>query len=277
MSGDARKSRTLEMVNELCHHGIKGQRWGIRRFQSYDVVPRKSGKSGDFVGKKKYDSRKLKAESNAFMKNFQYSQNGIISRNPSDIVIKRGTQLERASTDSEDEFRDYRYVSINGYDYLSEVGGDRVLYYTNDKDLVIAGKKTVNDLLSKMGARTLDDRMDNDFDSEEDWFNNDTEDGAPLAKDQLNFMGKQKTIADREFAIEFAKNLKAMGYDGLFDPEDSAINKRDLHPTSQNIPIIIVDDVLRKTGEKSSNELFNEWLNNQTDTKNKKKKKFIFF
>jgi len=262
---------------ELYHHGVKGQRWGVRRFQSYDTVPRKSGKSGDFVGKKKYDSRKLKAESNAFMKSHQYSQNGIISRNPSDIVIKRGTQLERASMDSEDEFRDYRYVSINGYDYLSEVGGDRVLYYTNDKDLVIAGKKTVNDLLSKMGARTLDDRMDNDFDSEEDWLNNDTEDGAPLAKDRLNFMGNQKNIADREFAIEFAKKLKAMGYDGLFDPEDSAINKSDTHATSHNIPMIIVDDVLRKTGEKSSNELANEWLNNQTDTKQKKKKKFLFF
>lgn len=160
---------------------------------------------------------------------------------------------------------------------MSEVGGDRVLYYTNDKDLVIAGKKTVNDLLSKMGARTLDDRMDNDFDSEEDWFNNDTEDGAPLAKDRLNFMGNQKNIADREFAIDFAKKLKAMGYDGLFDPEDSAINKLDTHATSHNIPMIIVDDVLRKTGEKSSNELANEWLNNQTDTKHKKKKKFLFF
>ena len=128
-----------------------------------------------------------------------------------------------------------------------------------------------------MGARTLDDRMDNDFDSEEDWLNNDTEDGAPLAKDQLNFMGNQKNIADREFAIDFAKKLKEMGYDGLFDPEDSAINKSDTHATSHNIPMIIVDDVLRKTGEKSSNELANEWLNNQTDTKHKKKKKFLFF
>jgi hypothetical protein len=263
--------------DELQHHGIKGQKWGVRRFQSYDVVPRKSGKSGDFVGMKKYDSRKLKAESDEFMKSHQYSQNGIISRNPSDIVIKRGTQLERASVDSEDEFRDYRYVSINGYDYLAEVGGDRVLYYTNDKDLVIAGKKTVNDLLSKMGARTLDDRMDNDFDSEEDWLDSDTEDGEPLAKDQLNFMGNQKNIADREFAVEFAKKLKEMGYDGLFDPEDSAINKWDEHPTSHNVPMIIVDDVLRKTGEKTSDELVNEWLNNKTSAENKKKKKFLFF
>lgn len=267
------------MANELYHHGIKGMHWGIRRFQSYDTVPRKSGKTGDFIGRKRYGNKELKRESDYYSKTGEHSSNGVISRNPSDIVIKKGTQLQRASNDSEDEFRDYKYVSINGFNYLKEVGGDRVLYYTNDKDIVIAGKKTVNNLLSKMGARTLDDRMTSDFNNEDDWLNDESDDGTGESKDKLNFMGDQKKYSDREFAIEFAKKLRDIGYDGMFDPEDSAININDSHNTARDVPMIMVNDVLRKTGERTSDELLQEALVKQKEaqTQTHKKKKFLFF
>ena len=41
------------MNNELYHHGILGMHWGIRRYQSYDEVPRGSGKSGKEIGEAK--------------------------------------------------------------------------------------------------------------------------------------------------------------------------------------------------------------------------------
>lgn len=38
------------LSNYLEHHGIMGQKWGVRRYQPYSVVPRKSGKSGKMIG-----------------------------------------------------------------------------------------------------------------------------------------------------------------------------------------------------------------------------------
>lgn len=42
--------------NEFYHHGVKGMKWGVRRYQSYDSVPRKSGKGGKEIGLDKNNS-----------------------------------------------------------------------------------------------------------------------------------------------------------------------------------------------------------------------------
>lgn len=51
--------------DELAHHGIKGQRWGVRRFQNEDGSLKSAGKKryGDGEESKSSDSNKSKSSS----------------------------------------------------------------------------------------------------------------------------------------------------------------------------------------------------------------------
>lgn len=51
---------TVDPVNDIEHHGVLGMKWGIRRFQPYSLIPRKSGKGGKVVGAAKKRSKSKK-------------------------------------------------------------------------------------------------------------------------------------------------------------------------------------------------------------------------
>lgn len=44
-------------TSELAHYGIMGMKWGVRRFQPYSLIPRKSGKGGKETGEAKKASK----------------------------------------------------------------------------------------------------------------------------------------------------------------------------------------------------------------------------
>lgn len=44
------------MNDYLCHHGVKGQKWGVRRYQNYDGSLTAAGKRHYYVGEGRIDT-----------------------------------------------------------------------------------------------------------------------------------------------------------------------------------------------------------------------------
>ena len=93
MTKDEVKNQINEIVNELYHHGIKGQKWGVRRYQNYDGSYTDKGRKRYNIGKsnkQKAKIEKIKEKINRFLeKQNQYEP---VMRRNSDLLFRIQTE-----------------------------------------------------------------------------------------------------------------------------------------------------------------------------------------
>lgn len=97
-------------MNDFYHHGIKGMRWGVRRFQNKDGTL-------TAAGKKRYSPTELGRTP---------VQKGVSVNADGSITVAKGTGLQRLVSDKSRPLKDITYASMLEYDnakYIKYIGG----------------------------------------------------------------------------------------------------------------------------------------------------------
>ena len=207
------------MMNELQHHGIKGQKWGVRRFQNPDG-------SWTAAGRERYGKGVDPRLSLGGAATKAY--NG---------TLKRGTKIYRITNNKNDTTYDNKkYVSLSKEDhkkwqnYIGDAykrgGGEAYnVEYKTTKELKIADYQEVGKIfMEKMQDNMAKTKMINDTKYAANQFNYTSDDAYDMLS--LNFAMQTET------GKMFVQELMKKGYHGVQD--------RHGQNTSEN-PVIIFD------------------------------------
>ena len=115
----------MSQTYELYHHGIKGMKWGIRRYQNKDgsLTP---------AGKNRYSPEELGRKP---------VQKGVTVNADGSITVSKGTSLQRLTSDKSRPLQDITYASMLEYDnakYIKYIGGKG--FFGGGRDKVVSLK-----------------------------------------------------------------------------------------------------------------------------------------
>lgn len=224
----------------LAHHGIKGQKWGVRRYQNYDGSLTTSGKlryydkntkvnlyNHDTYTRSKKNYGKRHADDRWKTKD-QHDIND-------DLIFEKGSNFERISSSEIEEFREtgrlYVTQLIGQYDndyFINDFNNTFIKSYENVEDIKIAGQNTVNSILNEIGEYTMVSAAD-DY---RKTFKRATSDDI--------YMDAKHDKESNKIANKLTDELLKKGYSGIIDFADAG-------RFSDSAYIIVSDKALKRT------------------------------
>lgn len=219
--------------SELYHHGILGQKWGVRRFQNEDGTLTDEGRKRYYGSRTSYNMDDKEAQ--------DYMRTYGVSRSTDDTdIISKGSVIKRIANSDEPIDSKRKYASITDNDahnyreMFDMIGVDlskplSEYEYETTKDLKVASaKKVVSDLLEKYGDTKIRDLgkmsiLDTGYRVEE--WDSDIEIGQ---KEVQKFLKTQM----HEKLDDITKQYIKEGYDAIIDVEDASFS---------NYPIILLN------------------------------------
>lgn len=232
----------------LVHHGILGQRWGVRRYQNLDGTLTEEGKKR--ILNKINDNKKESSEmyTRIFNKETlkELNDKGVTFKNDDEITIKKGTEINRVSTAHETLDDKRKYASITDKDkreYIYEATegmlgipfGEKfdTYIYKATKDLKVAtGEKIIKDLVNKQGSKLLKEyinEIEPEFGNNMKRYGNIVEGIDASESDEfVKLYDKQLKEDYNKIRSYFDNNIDTIskeyikqGYDAITDIEDS--------------------------------------------------------
>ena len=229
-------------MNELYHHGIKGQKWGVRRYQNKDGSLTTAGRKRI---RSEFSKRLYKDIEYEKKLNSELSKKGIvISKNG--VFLKKNSTLGRYSTNPNEKIEGNKYTYITDNDKKSywNMASNNLLGFKNHteifnyklkniSDLKIAeGKVVVDRIVKKYGDKQVKNlwkeynnlNLRNNYDKMYSLSKNDeTKWMYDYSKDVKNKVFKfinNNLYMDSHINDDIINDFKKKGYDAMVDAED---------------------------------------------------------